>query len=256
VRQLDPGEFGRLAPDIVDAARRGRAGQIDRRDPWWPRTLGLDGWRPTEDDGALNHYVHDGPDGPDGLLTWTPVRDFDTTGKLAAIKVVDLVAACGTAYRNLWAYLSGIDAVGEASLSMRPVDEPARWLLPDGRALRQGYTGDGMWLRLLDVPAALAARGYRIPGRLVIEVVDADAGGYGTGCYELDAEEDGTACRPSRRSPDLVLSQRSLAGAYLGGFSLRELSLGGGVEEHTPGALGRADAMFGTGLAPWTATAF
>jgi predicted acetyltransferase len=256
VRQVNPAEFGRLAPTIFDAARRGRAGQVDRREPWWPRMLGLDSWHLIEDDATPNHYVHEGPHGPDGLLAWTPVRDFDTTGQLAAIKVVDLVAVSGTGYRNLWAYLSGIDAVGEATLSMRPVDEPARWLLPDGRALRQTYTGDGMWLRLLDVPAALAARGYRVPGRLVIEVADPDAGGYGAGRYELDAEEQGASCRPSTRSADLVLSQRSLAGAYLGGFSLRELSPGGGVEENTPGALTRADAMFGTGLAPWNATGF
>jgi hypothetical protein len=47
-----------------------------------------------------------------------------------------------------------------------------------------------------------------------------------------------------------------LASAYLGGFSLRQRSLGSTVEELTPGALDRADAMFATPLAPWCATGF
>lgn len=256
VRQVDAADFGTIAPRVFDAARRGRAGQVDRRDPWWARTLGLDGWHPDEQPTHRNTYVHDGPDGPDGLLAWTPVRDFDTTGELAMIRVDDLAATSDEAYRDLWSYLSGIDAVGEVKLAMRPVDERVRWLLADGRALRQNYAGDGMWLRLLDVPGALARRGYQVPGRLVVEVVDEEVGGYGAGRYLLDAGPDGASCAPTTRSPDLVVSQRALAAAYLGGFRLHELHIAGGVDECSPNALARADAMFATALAPWNATGF
>jgi hypothetical protein len=44
--------------------------------------------------------------------------------------------------------------------------------------------------------------------------------------------------------------------AYLGGTSLRSQLIAGRVDELTPGALRRADAMFLTPTAPWCATGF
>jgi predicted acetyltransferase len=154
-------------------------------------------------------------------------------------------------------YLTGMDAVSEITLRQRPVDEPLRWLLPDGRALHQDYCGDGVWLRLLDVPAALSARRYLSPGRVVLELVDEDVGGYAAGRYVLDGSPDAASCQHADgESADLRLSQRTLASAYFGGFSLRQRSVVEPVDELTPGALDRVDAMFATPLAPWCATSF
>jgi len=165
------------------------------------------------------------------------------------------VAATDDAYRDLWALLSGLDVIGKIRLPDRPVDEQVRWLLPDGRALKRTYSGDHTWLRLLDVPAALSARRYTVPGRVVLDVVG-DSMGFADGRVRLEADGADAECAPSDAAADLRLSHRALAAAYLGGRSLRELAIGGGVDELSPGALGRADAMFGTGLAPWNATGF
>lgn len=254
VRQVTPAELGALAPAIFDQARRRRQGQVDRRGLWWSKRLGLDGFDAI---GAQPHWVlHAGPDGPDGLLAWKVTRDFELDGVLGAIEVDDFTAASDLAYQNLWAYLSGIDVVDEIVLNESAPDEAVRWLVRDGRALRQTYFGDDTWLRLLDVPAALACRGYATSGRLVLEVVDADLGGYAAGSYRLDSAEDGATCTPTSQAPDLRLSQRVLASAYLGTYSLRQLAPGGGVDERTPGAMARFDAMFATPLVPWNATGF
>jgi predicted acetyltransferase len=148
--------------------------------------------------------------------------------------------------------------VGEVILHERPVDEPVRWLLDDGRALRQTYAGDHTWLRILDVPKALAARGYAVPGRVVLEVVDEDGDKFAAGRYLLDVDSGATSasCAATTESADLVVSQRVLAGAYLGDNSLRALSVAGGVDEVTPGALARFDAMLATPRRPWNATGF
>jgi predicted acetyltransferase len=253
VRQVEPDWLGTLASGVFDRARRRRAGQVDRRGLWWAKRLGLDGF---ELIGQRPHWlVHEGPDGVDGILAWRTTRDFELDGVMAAIEIQELVAATDAAYRTLWAYLSGIDVVGEVTLHGGAVDEPVRWLLGDGRALRQEYRGDDTWIRLLDVPASLTARGYASAGRLVLDVVD-DAGGYATGRFALDASPDGASCTATTESADLVLSQQALASAYLGGTSLRERRIAGGVDEQTPGALGRFDAMFATPLAPWNATGF
>jgi predicted acetyltransferase len=253
VRQVDAAELAKHAHEVFATARRLRVGQIDRNELWWRRWLALDGFERIGK--APHYYLHEGPDGPDGLLAWKVSRDFELDGSLGAAEVDDLVAANDTAYRNLWAYLSGLDAIEEIALSGRPVDEPARWLFRDGRALRQTYAGDFTWLRLLDVPATLSARDYATAGRLVLDV-SGDEFGYANGRFLLDADEAGSQCTPTSAPPDLRLSHRALAASYLGGYSLRELAIGGGVDEVTSDAIARADAMFATALAPWNATGF
>jgi predicted acetyltransferase len=255
LRQIDRTELAEIAGDVFERARLFWAGQVSRRGSFWPRNLGTEGYPvPKEMDGTW--ILHESAGGPDGFLLWKPRRDFDVTGDMAEIEVLDLVSASERAYRNLWAYLSGVDLVGEVILTERAVDEPVRWLLPDGRAVIQTYAGDHTWLRLLDVPAALSARGYATPGRIVVEVVDNDGAGFAAGRYLLDVGPDGASCTRTTESADLVVAQRALAGAYLGDHSLRSLAVAGGVDEVSPRALARADAMLATPSRPWNATGF
>lgn len=254
LRRVDTDEIGALGPDIFARASRQRAGNIDRPESWWHATLGLEGYPAPRVDGRRPiHILHEGPDGADGYVAWT--ADGEST-----VNVLDLCAANDAAYRDLWSYLSSLDLVEKINLRRRPVDEPVRWLLPDGRALQQTTANDGLWVRLLDVPAALGARRYAVPDRLVFEVVDDDIGGFAAGRYVLEGGPDGAKCLPSTvDSADLRVHQRALAAAYLGGTSLRGLPTGaitGRVDELSPGAVRRADAMFATPLAPWCATGF
>jgi predicted acetyltransferase len=257
VHQLEPQEFGKVAPSVYDTARRLRAGNI-LRDEWrWRWTLGFNGIPPEKVEGKQpNFFVHESPAGADGFVSWIATREFNGVD-FGAIQVVDLCAATDSAYRAVWAYLMGIDLIDEIRLYGRPVDEPVRWLLRDGRALRQTHTGDAVWLRLLDVPAALSARCYATTDRLVLDVVDDDYGGYGSGTFTLEAGPDGATCAATPgAAADLRVHQRALAGAYLGGWPLLPKLGAGLVDELTTGALRRADAMFTTGIAPWCATEF
>jgi predicted acetyltransferase len=252
VRQVEADELGPTAPAIFDAARRLRPGQVDRRDPWWDRRLALNGYEPI---GKRPHWIlHEGPDGPDGLLGWKVIGDFDLNGRLGAIEIDEFVAATDTAYRDLWAYLGGIDIIDEIKHENGSTFEAVQWLLPDARALEQVNSWDSLWVRLLDVPAALSARSYAIPGRIVLDVVDDGLGGYGAGRVRLEADEDGAACSATTEAADLRLSQRALAACYLGGYRLRQLPTD--VEEVTSGALERADLMFSVPLPPWNQTGF
>lgn len=259
VRQLDVEEFGALAPAVFERARHRRAGNIDRPTAWWERVLGRNGLTPEKVGGRLPvHVVHEGPDGVvDGFVSWNGTGEFDVDGSLGAVNVVDLCATNDGAYRGLWAYLTGMDLVGTIAIQRRPIDEPVRWLLTEGRALRPTHLGDGIWLRLLDVPRALSLRRYAVEDRLVLEVRDDAPGGYGTGRYLLDGAADGARCEATAtRSPDLTLDQRALATSYFGGFTLAQQEQRGLVVEHTTGASARFDALFATRLAPWCATSF
>jgi predicted acetyltransferase len=254
LRQVDTEEFGQLAPPIFHAAMGLRAGNINRPSKWWDRMVGLNG---LSLDGPRPHYiVREGPTGPDGFVAWRPKRDHNSPDDDGAIIVDDMVAASPGAYQALWNYLATMDLVDEVTLEQRPIDEPIRWLLPDPRTLHV-RANDGIWLRILDLPAALSARRYACTDSLVLDVVDVDTGGYAQGRFALDGGPTHAHCEPAPgRSADLTVSQRALASAYLGGFTLRQQLLGGGIVEHTPGTLDRLDAMLATALAPWCYTDF
>jgi predicted acetyltransferase len=255
VRQIDPEELSKHAAGIFDGARRRSAGQVDRPGAWWSRRLGVDGYeRIPSQQGTW--IVHETDGEPDGFLAWKVKSDMDMTGEYGAVEVLEFHTASDTAYRNLWSYLGALDLIGAVTLHDRPIDEPVRFLLPDGRTLKQQYAGDDLWVRLLDVPAALSARGYATPGRIVLDVIDEDFAGYAAGRYALDADTNGAHCARTSDAAELRVTQRLLASAYLGDQSLRALSVAGGIDELTPGALARADAMFATPLRPWNATGF
>ena len=254
LRQVDAREMRKLAPAVFEVARTQRAGQIDRRDIFWDLYV-LPEWRRTGQREQIE-IVHEGDDGVDGCLAWCPTRDFDQV-KGGAIDVADLFATNQDAYTALWGYLLSLDVVEEIRVVARPPDEPLPYLLVDGRSARTTALFDAMWVRLLDVPAALSARRYAVPGRLCFDVIDDDIGGYTTGRYLLDAGPDGSECHPApERTPQLRLSQRALAAVYLGQPSLRRQQVAGLVDELTPGAVHRADVMFATALQPWVATGF
>jgi predicted acetyltransferase len=98
-------------------------------------------------------------------------------------------------------------------------------------------------VRLGDVGAARAARGYAEEGELVLEVDDAFCP-WNDGRYRLDGTK-------TTAGPDLRLSVDALGSTYLGGFSFADLLRAGRVEEVREGAIERADALFRTDRKPW-----
>ena len=123
------------------------------------------------------------------------------------------------------------------------------------RAATLSNVSDGLWVRLLDVRAALAARTYERDASLVLEVVDPLAPG-GTHRLLLDATAEGATCTPTDRSPDLTLPVAALGSVFLGAHDLRDVVIRTGVDEHTPGTLGTAAAAFRTAREPWCSSFF
>ena len=108
--------------------------------------------------------------------------------------------------------------------------------------------GDGLWVRLVDVGAALAARSYDGDGDVVLAVGDAFCP-WNDARFALDGSK-------TTAPPDLRLDVDALGSVYLGGFTVGQLARAGKVDELTPGAVERADALFRTGRAPWTPEIF
>ncbi|CAM5252507.1 GNAT family N-acetyltransferase OS=Streptomyces tendae OX=1932 GN=GUR47_09305 PE=3 SV=1 [Streptomyces tendae] len=109
---------------------------------------------------------------------------------------------------------------------------------------------DALYVRLVDVGEALAARTYQAPVDVVFEVEDAFCP-WNAGRWRLSGDAKGASCERTPDAADLVLSVRELGAAYLGGVSLGSLGAAGRVREVREGALAAASVGFGSDVAPW-----
>ena len=242
------------APALYERFRTAQPGSIERSARWWDRVLHqveVPGAKPPQGYRAL----YRSPEGvPEGYVRYSAAQGWDSMRQTGELTVEELVATTPAAYERLWRFCCEVDLVTKVRAGDRPVDEVLAWLLEDGRAVRQTGRFDFLWVRVLDVLGALSARRYSVDGRVVIEVVDTM--GFAGGRYALEGGPSGARCAPTDQSADLSMPVGALGSLYAGGVSARVLRAAGYVDEHTPGAIDRANVMFRSSLAPWCSTWF
>ena len=110
--------------------------------------------------------------------------------------------------------------------------------------------GDALWVRLVDVPRALAARSYREPFEVVLEVAD-EVCPWNAGRWALRWDGETASCARTATPAGLELTAAELGAAYLGGTTLDQLARAGRVRELRDGALAAASRAFQGERAPW-----
>jgi predicted acetyltransferase len=159
--------------------------------------------------------------------------------------VREALGATPEAMAAIWRFLLDVDWMAAVEAHLVPPDHPLFLLLATPRRIRYRMA-DALWVRVVDLPAALAGRAYGEGGPLVLEVHDAICE-WNDGRWKL---EDG-ACERTDDEPDLVLEVSALGSAYLGATSFKQLRDALRVEERTAGAVERADALFAWRPLPW-----
>lgn len=244
---LDADEALSTLPGSYDRIFGHRPGMIRRSQGWWDAALG---WRLRGSDHVLV-AAHFGPSGPDGFVAYTPEQN--TPGDPlsgATLRVLDFQAGNQPSANDLWRFLLGIDMVDQVVAYIRPVDEPLEAMMVDQRAVR-AELDDELWLRLIDVPAALAGRTYADIAPVVIEVVDIDLPANG-GRYLVGPQGVERTDAPAA----LGMPVDVLAAVYLGAARPSALAGVGRVEVIDPTAVGRADRLFATESTAWCGTLF
>jgi predicted acetyltransferase len=256
MRLADADEAGKILPDLHDRARRLRPGEINRIAQWWDwhfRDIEKD-----RDGGDARFYaVHESDRGePDGYTSYRYHHSSLDGLSSSRVAVGEVIALTPQVRAALWRFLLDLDLVGEITCSNCSVDEPLRWLLADPRQLRTTAVGDHVWARIIDVPGALAARGYGTETELVLDVQGSDPDSAGR--FVLATGPAGAECRKARKSDrtDLISGLADLGALYLGGVAPSVLARAGRVVEQRPGALARADAAFASPVAPFCGTGF
>jgi predicted acetyltransferase len=232
---------------VYDQVRVERVGWSSREGSWWEHHL-ADLAKRRRGGSALRAVLHEGDGGVDGYALWRVRGDWGLSGPQGEVMVREVVAATTDAYRSLWHFLLTVDLTRQTSIWLGAVDEPLLYLVDEPRRLG-ARIGDGLWVRLVDVPVALAARRYAAPVDVVIEVEDPLLG-ENTGRWHLTGSPTGAECRPADRDADLRCEMGALGAAYLGDASLATLAAAGRVHELVPGTLAPAAAAFGWHRAP------
>ncbi len=255
VELISNADLRAIAPDLFDRHRRQSIGEIVRKERYWDPNLGIVAWPGEPIKPSFCAVCRDSEDQPIGYLHYRIKDDWDERRPNSTLEVEELIALTPAAEARLWRYACEVDWVVTVEAANRRVDEPLPFLLADGRGAYQKSRGDHLWVRLLDVPAALAARTYQGSGTVTLEVIDAT--GLSGGRYRLDASPAGASCtRTSAATADLTLPLESLGAAYLGGTSLALLAAAGLVAEDRPGALTLADRLLRADTTPWCTTWF
>jgi predicted acetyltransferase len=234
---------------VHDAVASSRPGMIALDDRWW-KAMWLE--RKSDEEHPRFYAVHEGSDGTvDGYAVYTVKHDWTRNVPANELQVRDLVAMDPDATAALWRFVFDVDLVATVKAEDRPIDDELLWLVAEPRRLN-AVVQDGLFLRVLDVERALSGRRYSGDGRLVLAISDAFRPAT-SGRYELVVEDGEGTCERTDADPDLSCGVTALSAAYLAGSSFRQLGRAHQVEELTPGALARADAMFAWDPSPWFA---
>lgn len=237
VEVLRRADCGPLLEEVYDRYRRTQPGALSRPHHWWERRAG----QPPVSAAPRYVALHRAADGtPDGYASYA-LAD-------GVLTVDETIAADDAVFTALARLLLDHDLATRVVFRHVPPGHPLRLRLADFRAGEPGGHTDWLWVRLLDVPRALAARGWEADGTLVLDVDDPF---LGERARHLLTVRDGTAvCAPTDREPDLSLDVADLGSLYLGGTAPSALVRAGRVRAHRPGAADHADALFRTARPP------
>lgn len=182
---------------------------------------------------------------------------WDGSGPGGVVQVRMLAAADAAAARALWGVLVDLDLTSTVVVENRPLDDPLLHLVPSARLVR-AKLAESVWLRVLDVPTALAARTVHAPLDLVVGVVDPVLP-WVDGAWRVRADAD--AHPEVERVPgaadaaDVVLTAADLARVLPGGTTVRHLAAAGLVTG-APEAVARLSQALASPVAPWNGMLF
>jgi predicted acetyltransferase len=235
-----------VLPRIYDRVRRSSPGFISRSNAWWELRKLDDRPERRRGSGELNRVLLEIDGRPAGYALYRIKLEFDDATNKSQVQVLEAIGDSPVAVRELWRYLLGIDWVDSIHCELLPADHPLFLLVHRPNRL-DWKVFDGLWLRLVDVPAALSARSVAGDGRVTFEVTADPIFPDNVGSWTVD----GGTTRRSRRRADVRLDVQALACAYLGGFTFAELARAGRVEEVARGGIARADALYRLDKKPW-----
>jgi predicted acetyltransferase len=229
-------------PALYDTVRAERPGMMSRTRDWWEhRRLR----NPPHESSPLVRALLELDGAPAGYALYRVNQKFEAWGTVGHVRVLEALGTSAAATREIWRYLLELDWTSRVEAGLLPADHELLFLVAEPRRLKFTVL-DALWVRLVDLPAALASRSYTGDDAIVFEVSDAflpdNEGRWRLAGGQAERTDD---------KPDLRLDVTALGSTYLGGVTFSELLRAGRIEELREGAAAQADALFRADRAPW-----
>ncbi|MEU6315692.1 GNAT family N-acetyltransferase [Streptomyces sp. NPDC047014] len=258
LRLVGPEEAVGLIGPYHEAARAARPGRPTRDPERWREEWLTEQDEDDEDLSPPRIIVLGEPGEPIAGYVLYRTKPGDDSGPVRTpglVRVDELEADGPAVAAALWECVAALDLTGRVRAWGRPVDDPLLHFAADRDQVRVTAQFPALWLRLVDVGAALTARSWAAPVDLVLEVGDARLPAN-AGRFRLEAGPGGASYKPAEGAADLELDVRELAACYLGGTRVTALVAAGLVREHAPGAAAALDAALRTPVLPHTGDEF
>lgn len=151
--------------------------------------------------------------------------------------------------------LVDFDLMATVTLKTIGADDALWHWLPGPRGVSDAHPYDNIWIRLVDLPAALAARGYEGSCDVVVDVTD-DLLPDNEGAWRLSVA--GGEARATRTTDpvEVRLGVAHLGSAWLGWGNLAAMHRAGVVAEERPGAVSELWRAMRLDVAPWPSPGF
>ena len=241
----------RTFPRVYERVARTRPGMILRTRDWWTIRRLDDRPEARRGGGPLVRALLERDGRPVGYAIYRLAQEGSTPETWTkTVRVVEAAGIDDAATRDVWRFLLEIDWTDRVTAYQLPVDHPLPLLVDRINKLRLSVW-DGLWLRVVDVPSALAGRTYA-SGPVTVEVTSDPHFPENVGTWTVDGGE----VRRTRRRPDVCVAVDGLGSAFLGGVPFSQLARAGRVEERARGGIERADAAFRASAAPWCVEIF
>jgi predicted acetyltransferase len=262
IRIVEPDEALALFPPIYEALRPTVPGAVARPVARWREDLLADTEWSRRDSGDKVLAVLERDGSPTGYAIYRQRSDWDYSGPRSVLTVMDVAALDPVTEQAIWEWLFSIDLIATVRVWRGPAPHPLQLMVTEPRRLSVTLN-DGLWLRIIDLPAALEARAYGRGGTLVLEVTDAfcpsNAGRWELSVAEGDGERVGAArvrAAPPTSEVDIALDIADIAAVYLGAFRFADLARVGRGVACRPGGIESADALFSHAARPNASTMF
>jgi predicted acetyltransferase len=233
VRVVRPTEHRQQLADIYERWRLRTPGGLHTPRQMWDEVLAD---REVSRDGgsALFCLLH-----ADGFALYRTHRGGDER----KVVLSKLAAVTPQAHVALWRVLLGMDLFETVTVYTHPCDV-LPYLLTDPRLVRTVSVEDALWLRILDIPAALEARSYAADLSVVLDISDDVLGGGGK--FALEVHSGKARCVPTDATADVRTELSVLGGLYMGGHRASAFATAHRLRCDEPGLVAQLDAAFAT----------
>nr|WP_235215852.1 enhanced intracellular survival protein Eis [Mycobacterium kyorinense] len=230
VRLVRPAQHGKDLAAIYERWRRRTPGGLARPQVLWDELL-ADREATRRGGTPWFAFVH-----PDGYALYRVHNDDKSLARVSELKAVTT-----DAHVALWRTLLGLDLIETVAVETHP-DDPLPYLLSDSRLARTTGRQDDLWLRIMDIPAALTARTYQADLSTVFEVSDAFRGDGGR--FALEISGGRARCAPSDAPAEAEMDLDVLGSLYLGAHHASALAAANRLRAKDSALVRRLEAAF------------